>query len=223
MSMNFGAFIYEPALLNQIEIEAATQLATELYDKKSSVHDGGRYAGLEWFQADLDPNWPIARKLLNHLGAQSPELLVFYYLEPDAYIHPHRDLTGATLNDRLRFHIPIITNSDVDFRVSKERVQMQPGDLWCLDTSYLHSVHNKGSATRVHIVIECAITPQIRLNIPHGIKAKLHSIAYVIILTSSLGKALAINIFKDRDYLRAQLGMIVKYVRWRFLGIDRAK
>lgn len=221
--MNFGAYIFESALLDSTEIEAAADLAKKLQNEKRPVHDGGRYGDLQWYQVDLDPDWPIARKILDHLDAKDPELLVFYYLEPDAYIHPHRDLTGASLNDRLRFHVPVITNPEVDFRVSEERIRMTPGDLWCLDTSYRHSVHNKGSATRVHIVVECAITPKIRAKTPQGIKAKLHSATYAGILVYSLAKALVVNSVKDPAYLKAQLGMIARYVRWRFLGTERAK
>ncbi len=221
--MNYGAFIFEEDLFTSAEIDEAAELARRLQNEKRPVHDGGRYGDLQWYQVDLDPEWPIARKILDKLDAQDPELLVFYYLEPDAYIHPHRDLTGASLNDRLRFHVPVITNPDVDFRVSEERVRMSPGDLWCLDTSYRHSVHNQGSETRVHIVVECAITPKIRARTPQGLKARIHSFSYAAILAFSLAKALVVNTFKDPAHLKAQLGMIVKYVRWRFLGTERAE
>lgn len=221
--MNYGAFIFEPALLSSSEIEEAAELAKMVQNEKRPVHDGGRYGDLKWYQVDLDPDWSIARKILEQLDAQNPELLVFYYLEPDAYIHPHRDLTGASLNDRLRFHVPVITNPGVDFRVSDERVRMTPGDLWCLDTSYRHSVHNGGGETRVHIVVECKITPKIRSKTPQGIKAKIHSLTYATILVYSLAKALVVNTFKDPAHLKAQLGMVARYVRWRFLGTERAK
>jgi len=221
--MNHGAFIFEPALLSSTEIEEASELAKRVQSERRPVHDGGRYGDLKWYQVDLDPDWPIAKKILDQLDAEDPELLVFYYLEPDAYIHPHRDLTGASLNDRLRFHVPVITNPGVDFRVSEQRVRMAPGDLWCLDTSYRHSVHNQGSETRVHIVVECKITSKIRLKTPRGIKAKLHSVTYVTILICSLAKALLINTFKDPAHLKAQLGMIARYLRWRFLGTERVK
>lgn len=221
--MNPGAFVYSPALLDPLEIEQAAALSKKLYADKTSVHKDGKYTDLQWFQAELNPDWPIARKLLDFLGATDPELLVFYYLEPAAHIHPHRDLTGASLNDRLRFHVPVVTNENVDFRVSGERVRMNPGDLWCLDTSYEHSVHNGGHATRVHIVIECAITPEIRANIPGGLKAKLHSFKYAVILGASLVKALAVNAIKDPAYLKAQLRMVAKYISWRFLGTSRAQ
>lgn len=221
--MNYGAFIFEADLLSPVEIEEAAELARMLQNEKRPVHDGGRYGDLQWHQVDLDPDWPIARKILDQLDAIDPELLVFYYLEPGAYIHPHRDLTGASLNDRLRFHVPVITNPDVDFRVSHERVRMTPGDLWCLDTSYRHSVHNGGSETRIHIVVECTITPKIRAKSPRGIRAKVHSLTYATILVYSLAKALVVNSFKDPAYLKAQLGMIARYIRWRFLGTERLK
>lgn len=221
--MNAGAFIFEHGLLSREEVAEATALAMKLYETKRPVHADGQYSDLRWFQVDLDPHWPIAQKIISALGAEKPELLVFYYLEPGTKLHPHRDLTGASLNNRVRFHVPVITNPKVDFRVSKERVFMEPGDLWCLDTSYLHSVENGGDETRVHIIVEAYISPQMRARMPSGIKAFAHNAFYAAVLGFAMLKALTVNSLKNPKYFLAQMGMVRDYIGWRFLKTRRPK
>ena len=55
---------------------------------------------------------------------------------------------------RLRFHVPIVTHPEVEFVVGGKRVDMRPGELWALDTSYEHSVRNRSDQVRVHLVAE---------------------------------------------------------------------
>jgi Aspartyl/Asparaginyl beta-hydroxylase len=215
--MNNGAFVFENNILTDDEILEAKELALKMVDKKSSVLGGSKYADYRWFQVNLDQDWSISQKILSNLGVEKAELLVFYYLEPGASIHPHRDLSGAGLNNRLRFHVPVVTNPDVDFRVSSERISMAPGDLWCLDTSYKHAVTNGGTETRVHIVVECYITPEIRSRVPNNLATKLHSAAFVMIMASLFARSVIVNTFKDRAYLRDQFSMIAKFIGWRFL------
>jgi len=215
---NGGAFVFRRDFLDAAEIADAAALASALADQKRNVHSRGRYAELRWFQVDLDPSLSVCTKLLAELGIPTPNLLVFYYLEPGATIHAHRDLTGAGLNNRIRFHLPIVTNPDVDFRVSGDRVRMRSGDLWCLDTSYRHSVYNGGAETRVHIVVECDITPALRKRLPHGLAARLHDVWFVGVMGLQFAKAVLRNAFADPAYFRDQMKMIGRFVGWRFLG-----
>jgi len=100
-------------------------------------------------------------------------------------------------------------------------MRMQPGDLWCLDTSYVHSVNNGGTETRVHIIVECNINPSIRARMPNSLKTKMHSAAYVSILGGSLAKSFLVNAFRDPAYFKAQMGMIRRFVGWRFFGTKK--
>ncbi|HZL56304.1 MAG TPA: aspartyl/asparaginyl beta-hydroxylase domain-containing protein [Bryobacteraceae bacterium] len=81
-------------------------------------------------------------------------MAVYYSMLPGTELHPHRDTSGTLELGRLRFHVPIQTNPNVRFMVSKKRVPMEEGQLWALNTSYLHAVENKGESERVHLVIE---------------------------------------------------------------------
>ena len=46
------------------------------------------------------------------------------------------------------------THPEVEFVVGGKRVDMRPGELWALDTSYEHSVRNRSDQVRVHLVAE---------------------------------------------------------------------
>lgn len=215
---NSGAFVFRRDFLDAAEIAEVTRLARQFASQKRNVHSRGRYADLEWFQVDLDPALPVCVKLLAELDIPAPRMMVFYYLEPGAMIHAHRDLTGAGLNNRIRFHLPIITNPDVDFRVSGQRVSMAPGELWCLDTSYKHSVHNGGAESRVHIVIECDITRKLAKRLPRSVGTRLHDVWFVGVLGVQLVKAVLRNAVTNPRYFRDQMGMVRRFIGWRFLG-----
>ena len=220
--MNYGAFVFQPGILTPSEVNEAARLATAMKAGGRKVHEEGRLSALKWFQVDLQPSLPGVRKVLDALGVDDPELLVFYYLEPEAKIHPHRDLSGAGLNNRIRFHVPIVTNDAVEFVVGGERVRMKPGDLWCLDTSYEHSVYNGGDASRVHLVIECDLTPALREKIPNNLSTKLHTAQFAVYSAYKFGQALVVNSWRDPDYFRGQMGMVKRYIGWRFLKIGKA-
>jgi hypothetical protein len=222
-AQNYGAILCIRDFLSPDEVEEARLHALAKAEGKQAVHQDGKYSAIKWFKHNLDPNWRVAKKIIDELGVTDPELLVFYYLEPGAKIHPHRDLSGASLSNRIRFHVPIITNPDVVFMVDNKRVVMKPSELWCLDTSYIHSVENNGSETRVHIVIECSLTENIKKYVPSDLKSKIHTISFIFIMSWLFVKSLFVNIFKDPSYLWSQVKMIVRYVGWRFLGIGNPK
>lgn len=54
----------------------------------------------------------------------------------------------------VRLHIPVVTNDGVDFRLNGVRCPMSAGSTWYLRLSDPHSVANRGSSDRVHLVID---------------------------------------------------------------------
>jgi Aspartyl/Asparaginyl beta-hydroxylase len=221
--MNRGAFIFTKNLFNEEEIQAIQKQVVNFYEQKTPVHGDGSYADLKWYQVALDPNLDFVKKIYSALEITVAELCVFYYLEPEARLHPHRDLTGAGLNNRIRFHVPIITNPKVEFFVDHERVIMETGDLWCLDTSYLHSVYNGGDKYRTHLIIECAINKSHLEKIPTDFKAKIHTLNYASILIYQLIKSVLVNSYKNPKYFKQQMSMLYKFIKWRILKIEKAK
>lgn len=222
--MNPGAFLYKEKLFTENEVLKISSLAKELESSKRTVHAaGGTYSDLKWFQVDLSKNLDFCTTILSELRSSDPELLVFYYLDPGAVLHPHRDLTGASMNNRIRFHVPVITNPSVEFIVNNEKIKMAPGDLWCLDTSYVHSVRNDGDQTRVHIIVECNINDVIKKRLPGGYSAKLHSLNYALILGGSFIKAILVNSIKNPKYFLEQMGMVYKFIKWRVFKSEKPK
>lgn len=220
--MNYGAFIYKENLFNSVELDEMKELATKANKLRSPIADPGSFAGLEWHKYSLDKDTPNVKKILNAIGTDNAELIDFYYLDPGAKLHPHKDLTGAGLNNRIRFHVPIITNPKVLFEINGEKdIFMKAGDLWCLDTSYTHAVHNGGKETRIHIVVECYINDEIRKKLPNDFKSKIHTFNYFLFLIYSLIKALFINTIKNPKYLITQFRMITRFIKWRILKIKK--
>jgi hypothetical protein len=109
------------------------------------VHDGKQTGFVE--------KHPEIRKALDYF--KCPIVMgVYYSMLPGTKLHPHRDLDGTLEFGRLRFHIPVHTNPSVNFMVSHKRVPMAEGEMWALNTSYMHAVENNGQTDRVHFVVE---------------------------------------------------------------------
>jgi len=75
-------------------------------------------------------------------------------LDAGAVINPHRDYCLGYEDGVFRIHIPIITNPEVEFILAGERIVMEEGSCWYIDANEEHSVANKGSADRIHLVID---------------------------------------------------------------------
>ena len=92
---------------------------------------------LEIMQA-LDSTWGRSRLMGLEAGADVPDHVDIHY-----YWRTH-----------LRIHIPVITNTGVGFACDGETIHMAAGDCYILDSFYRHSVANRGSETRVHLVLD---------------------------------------------------------------------
>jgi hypothetical protein len=218
--MNSGSFLIAKNFFGKEKLLEIQKVAQELEINKANVHAEGKYAGIQWHKIDLDPKQhTFMQEIYDFLGADQSGVCVFYYLSPGAVLHAHRDLTGASSNARIRFHIPVITNDKVFFNVSKKRVIMAHDELWALDTSYLHEVKNESSETRVHIVIECNINDSVKTKLPaKNVRGRLHDAYFFTILAMNLLKSVAINTWKDPRYFMAQMRMLKKFIEWKFLG-----
>ncbi len=75
-------------------------------------------------------------------------------LEAGAEIKPHTDLELGYEDGEFRLHIPVVTNPEVYFILDDERLEMLPGECWYTNVNFTHSVANKGTVDRVHLVID---------------------------------------------------------------------
>ncbi len=84
----------------------------------------------------------LARSRLMRLAAQSE-------------VTAHVDFNYHWYN-RVRIHIPVITNPDVVFYCGNEQRHMQAGECWIFDSWRRHKVTNTSDLDRVHLVIDTA-------------------------------------------------------------------
>jgi hypothetical protein len=78
-------------------------------------------------------------------------------LTPGSRIKEHTDLELGIEHGTARIHIPVVTNEDVEFYLNGSRVVLTAGSAWYLRLSDPHSVHNRGNAERVHLVIDAEV------------------------------------------------------------------
>ncbi|MFL9839745.1 aspartyl/asparaginyl beta-hydroxylase domain-containing protein [Sphingomonas sp. ST-64] len=78
-------------------------------------------------------------------------------LTPGSIIKPHRDHDLAAECGVARIHIPITTNPHVTFLLNDVPVAMRPGEAWYLRLADPHSVANRGTRDRVHLVIDALV------------------------------------------------------------------
>lgn len=78
-------------------------------------------------------------------------------LAPGSVIKEHHDNDLSFEQGMVRIHIPVMTNEGVDFRLNGVRCVMPAGSTWYLRLSDPHSVANRGTADRVHLVIDAAV------------------------------------------------------------------
>jgi hypothetical protein len=83
-------------------------------------------------------------------------------LQAGSIIREHCDQELSFEENEVRFHIPIITTPEVEFLLDDERVLMREGECWYLNLSLPHSVKNRGTTDRVHLVIDCKVNDWIR-------------------------------------------------------------
>lgn len=83
------------------------------------------------------------------------ESVRFLRLGAGAKITEHRDYMLAIEEGVARIHIPVVTNDQVDFILNGRKVEMGEGEAWYLNFNLKHSVTNRGSGTRIHLVIDC--------------------------------------------------------------------
>lgn len=78
-------------------------------------------------------------------------------LHSGSVIKEHRDHDLSFENGEARLHFPVFTNTQVEFYVDNQRVQMNEGECWYINAQLPHRVANHGSTDRIHLVIDCVV------------------------------------------------------------------
>lgn len=83
-------------------------------------------------------------------------------LKAGSVIKEHRDHELGFEDGEVRLHIPVITNPQVEFVLNQVRVVMNEGECWYLNVNQPHRVANRGTADRIHLVIDCVVNDWLR-------------------------------------------------------------
>lgn len=70
-----------------------------------------------------------------------------------AEVTPHVD-QGYYWTDRVRIHVPIITQPTVRFQCGGATINMAAGECWIFDTWREHKVENDAELSRIHLVVD---------------------------------------------------------------------
>ena len=84
-------------------------------------------------------------------------------------IREHCDYDLGQPDGDLRVHIPIVTDSQVEFLLDGRQIPMQAGECWFLDLSRPHRVENHGGVERIHLVVDCRRSAWIETQIAVGL------------------------------------------------------
>ena len=74
-------------------------------------------------------------------------------LEKESEVNPHTDIAYYWRN-RVRVHIPVVTDPSVNFYCEDESVHMAAGESWTFDNWRMHKVENPSQTTRIHLVMD---------------------------------------------------------------------
>lgn len=95
---------------------------------------------------------PYVRQLLADFGVVWSRSRLMQ-LAPRAQVPEHADINFHWFN-RVRIHIPVITNPQVRFHCGDQSVHMGEGEVWLFDNWRLHRVENQSDQARIHLVAD---------------------------------------------------------------------
>jgi len=118
---------------------------------------------LDWRESYDRPLWNEWRSLLEPVLAAAtadygyargafPRVMLAR-MAPRGIIHPHQDANPAAKWPH-KIHIPIQTNSDVDFFVDGVGYHFPEGEAVEVNNMAVHAVANRGTADRTHLIFE---------------------------------------------------------------------
>lgn len=110
-------------------------------------------AGVTVENTEIMENCPYFREVLESLPFEKTSVRLMR-LRVGAEIKPHKDYCLGYEDGAFRMHIPVITNPDVEFILAGKRLIMEEGTCWYINANEEHSVANRGTEDRVHLVID---------------------------------------------------------------------
>lgn len=145
------------------EVHQHTQTIGLVYDLDFRHSHPTRLPTFKIFEAALSPalymaadhfeETETAKRLIKENGLGYFIRASLVRLKAGCSIAEHQDL-NFSLTHSHRIHLPVITNDEVWFTVGSETINMREGQLFEINNRRKHSVHNKGSEDRDHLILD---------------------------------------------------------------------
>ncbi|KAK4692243.1 hypothetical protein P7C71_g4921, partial [Lecanoromycetidae sp. Uapishka_2] len=120
------------------------------------VHDG------KASPTSLINRLPITKSFLEDLGLDYFTVRIARN-DHDSWLWEHRDYVELDEEKkRLRLHVPLVSNPDAIMQFPQCKVHVAPGWIWKLDPTVSHAISNTGTATRMHLILDCYINKNLR-------------------------------------------------------------
>jgi hypothetical protein len=117
----------------------------------------------DWRQSYDKPLWNEWKPLLEPVLAAATEpygyrhggypRIMLARMAPGGLIHTHRDENPAAKWPH-KIHVPVLTNDEVSFCVDGEAYHFAEGEAVEVNNMGMHSVENRGSTDRIHLIFE---------------------------------------------------------------------
>jgi Aspartyl/Asparaginyl beta-hydroxylase len=117
--------------------------------------------GNSFSDTELIERCPYFRGLLESFACPLKSVRLLS-LAPGSFIREHSDPNLGYEDGEVRIHIPVQTNSGVEFYSSGERLHLEEGNCYYINVDLPHRVNNRGSAARVHLVIDAEVNDWVR-------------------------------------------------------------
>lgn len=101
---------------------------------------------------------PYFREIMESFGAELRAVRLLR-LTPGSVLLEHTDHEYTDDDGTIRVHIPVVTNDGVEFLLNRTRVVMEAGSAWVLRLNDPHSVANRGTTDRVHMLVDLVMNP----------------------------------------------------------------
>lgn len=110
----------------------------------------------KYVEQKLIDDIPYLKNLIDALKCDKKSIRLLN-LKVGAIIKPHKDAELSYEEGEVRLHFPICTNSDVNFILDGQRLDMLEGECWYINANLIHQVSNSGISDRIHLVIDCVV------------------------------------------------------------------
>jgi len=146
--------------------QAFKYLAKQRYEERRLRESAWREWKLFTLYSSNADNWSYSKNFqseheMEHLISQHPLLreVVSFFKEYGSLIHLSRIDPGEHIvphldkGDALRVQISIVANDHAELYIDNIPIPISSGEMWYIDTSYEHWVHNKGPQSRLTFIV----------------------------------------------------------------------